>query len=88
MASKWHSLGEALLFDEDILDEIFTNNETDEGCLRDMLERYLEKSDMSHTWEEIEAAQKRINMEEHGIKINTCTVLCAGQKVVLKHVYT
>ena len=44
--------------DEDQLDEIFTNNETDEACLREMLELYMMRSDLSHSWEEIEAALK------------------------------
>ena len=56
VASKWQSLGKALSLDEDIIDEIYTNNETDEECLRDMLERYLMRNDVSHSWEEIEAA--------------------------------
>ena len=41
LASKWQSLGEALSLDEDQLDEIFINNETDEACLEVMLEQYM-----------------------------------------------
>ena len=44
-ASKWQSLGEALSLDEDRLDEIYTNNETDEACLQEMLELYLARPD-------------------------------------------
>ena len=32
--------GEALSLDKDRLDEIYTNNETDEACLEEMLELY------------------------------------------------
>ena len=60
VASKWQSLGKALSLDEDILDEIYTNNMTDEECLRDMLERYLLRNDVSHSWEEIETALSRV----------------------------
>ena len=59
-ASKWQSLGKALSLDEDRLDEIFTNNETDEACLEKMLEHYLQRSDLNHSWEEIEAALEKI----------------------------
>ena len=57
-ASKWQSLGEALSLDDDRLDEIFTNNETDEACLREMVELYMMRSDLDHSWEEIEHALK------------------------------
>ena len=53
MASKWHSLGEALSIDEDHLDNISTNNETDKACLQDMLEFYMENSNFKHNWEEM-----------------------------------
>ena len=65
-ASKWQSLGLALSLDDDRLDEIFTNNETNEACLQEMLELYMMRSDRNHNWEEIEAALERIaNGELH-----------------------
>ena len=60
MASKWKELGETLSLDDDLLDEIFTNNETDGECLRDMLERYLMRIDKNHSSEEIHAALRKI----------------------------
>lgn len=37
-ASQWKLLGEALvLFDDDHLDKIYTNNKTDEKCLQNIL---------------------------------------------------
>ena len=63
-ASKWQSLGLALSLDDDRLDEIFTNNETDEARLQEMLELYMMRSDHSHSWEEIEAALERITSGE------------------------
>ena len=38
--------------DEDLLDEIFTNNEADEECLRAMLEVWLQKS-TNPTWKDV-----------------------------------
>ena len=60
-ASKWQSLGKALSLDEDRLeDEVFPNNETDEACLLEMLELYMMRSDLDHSWEEIKAALEMI----------------------------
>ena len=64
VASKWKSLGEALSLDDDIVDEIFTNNETEEECLREMLERYLMRSDLKHNWEEIEDEEALASIEK------------------------
>ena len=61
VVSKWQELGAALSLDEDILDEMYTNNETDEDCLHDMLERYMMRSDLKHNWEEIDAALEKVN---------------------------
>jgi hypothetical protein len=61
--SKWQSLAEALSFDEDQLDEIFTNYERDEACLEVMLEQYMAKSYLDHSWEEIQKALKQIGKE-------------------------
>ena len=66
MASKSQALGEALSLDEDRLDEIFTNNETDEACLRVMLEHYMERSDLKHNWEEIREARRKVEEKDGG----------------------
>ena len=58
--SKWQSLGSALSLDEDRLDEIFTNNMTEEACLQQMLELYMKRTDLDHSWEEIKAALAKI----------------------------
>ena len=59
-ASKWQYLGLALLLDEDRLDEVFTNNERDEDCLQEMLELYMKRSDLNHSWEEVQVALEKI----------------------------
>ena len=63
VAFKWKSFGEDLSLDEDILDEIDTNNETDEDCLRDMLERCMMRFDLKHIRDTV---LRGINMEEEG----------------------
>lgn len=63
LASKWQSLGEALLLDDDQLDEINTNNETDEACLHEMLEVYMNWPGLNHSWEMIQEAVKKIKGE-------------------------
>ena len=77
IASKWWSLGEALSIDEDDLDIINTNNETDEACLQDMLEFHEEKCDLEHTWEVMATALKQIDQEGlfekiHSLYIEPC----------------
>ena len=67
LASKWQALGEALSLDEDHLDEIFTNNETEEACLRVMLELYMMRSDLKHSWEELETAMNKVREEDQGV---------------------
>ena len=48
---KWKQLGESLAIDEDHWDEIFTNGETDEECLKEILDVWIKKS--SPTWKEV-----------------------------------
>ena len=59
-ASKWQVLGEALSLNKDRLeDEVYTNNEREEDCLREMLELYMMRSDLNHSWEEIHTALEK-----------------------------
>ena len=46
IAGKWEELGAKLGLDEDYIDEVFTNNETDLLCFQNM----LEDSCRHHTW--------------------------------------
>ena len=64
LCPKWQSLGEALSLDEDRLHEIFTNNETNEACLREMLEVYMMRCDLKHSWEEIRAATNIVESKQ------------------------
>ena len=59
LAPQWQSLGDSLL-DDDHFDELSTKNETDETRLSEMLEVYMKRSDLKHSWEEIEEAVKKV----------------------------
>ena len=63
LAHKWLRLGEALSLDDDRLDEIYTNNETDEACLQEVLELYMARPDLDHSWEEVQEAVKKTGEE-------------------------
>ena len=60
--------------DEDLLDEIFTNNETDEECLKVMLEVWLQKS-TNPTWKDVTDALSKIgkNQLNHRCRITVVT---------------
>ena len=68
-AAKWRLLGKALSLHDDCLDEIYTNNSGDEACLTRMLEIYLTRTDLNHTWEEISRVLRRI--KETNLSINS-----------------
>ena len=59
MTDQWKKLGELLRIDEDLLDEIFTNNETNEDCLKAVLEVWLQKS-TNLTWKDVTRALKEL----------------------------
>ena len=56
----WLSLGKVLSLDNNLLDKIFANNDRDEDCLQEMLQLYLARPDLNHSWEEIQEALKNI----------------------------
>ena len=61
ICSKWKDLGMVMSMDDDYLDQVFTNNEGDEACLRDLLERYMDNGDFKHNWEEIVAILEKMD---------------------------
>ena len=79
MASDWKLLGETLPLDEDHVDEIYTNNGTEEGCLQEMLERYMMNGDFNHNWEEMATVLRKIGQDTiadriHNIHVKPCNV--------------
>ena len=88
IASKWKELGEALSLGEDHLDEIFTNNETDEACLLTMLEFYFMNTNFDHTWKEVERAVLIVNEGQSKLAVTViitivlCIIYAAGSSVI------
>ena len=63
IAPKWQLIGEQLGVSDTVLDEIFTNYESDHDCLIQMLDFWLRKHHSHPTWREIISALHL--MEEH-----------------------
>ena len=51
VAGLWKVIAERLGFDDDIIDEIFTNNETEEACLQDCVEQWIMR--LGPTWQKL-----------------------------------
>ena len=50
VAIHWRAIAEGLGFDEDHIEEIFTNNETDGACLQDCVEQWMR---LGPTWKKL-----------------------------------
>jgi len=61
MTPKWKQLAEVIGIDEDLVDEIFTNNEGDEECLRAVLEVWMKKSP---TWTTVTDSLNKIGEDQ------------------------
>ena len=55
---KWNEFGESLGINENLIDEIYTNSETDEECLKEILDVWIKKSSL--TWKEVADSLKTI----------------------------
>ena len=51
VSSQWKVIAEGVGFGEDLIDEIDTNNDTDEACLQDCVEQWVSKLDP--TWQKL-----------------------------------
>ena len=51
VAGRWRMIAEGLEFDEDLIDEIDTNNERDEDCLQDCVEKWISR--LQPSWEKL-----------------------------------
>ena len=47
---RWRDIAEGLGFVEDHIDQIYTNNETDVGCLQDVMEQWMR---LGPTWKKL-----------------------------------
>ena len=68
VAFMWQAIGEAFPLSEKRLDDIGTT-EGDEECLRQMIEAYMLRRDLSHTWDEVVNVLKKIGEDSLADKI-------------------
>ena len=57
-AAQWRIIAELFGFNENLVDEVYTNDETDEACLRNCVEQWVARLDP--TWEMIALVQKEL----------------------------
>ena len=64
----WQEIAEGLGFDNDIIDEIFTNNVMDEACLMNCIEIWVQR--LGPTWEKL--SRVLANMRENQLAHKAC----------------
>ena len=62
VAGRWKEIAEGLEFDEDLIDEIDTNNDMDEGCLQVCVEMWVSK--LKPSWKKLSHALKELGEVE------------------------
>ena len=62
VADRWKEIALGLGFDEDHIDEIGTNNPTDEACLQDCVEQWIHK--LQPSWEKLSHVLRDMGEEE------------------------
>ena len=62
VAGRWKEIAEGLEFDEDLIDEIDTNNDMDEACLQHCVEMWVFK--LQPSWEKLSHALRDLGEEE------------------------
>ena len=62
VAGRWKEIALGLGFDEDIIDEIGTNNSTDEACLQDCVEQWVAR--LQPSWEKLSHVLRGMGEEE------------------------
>ena len=62
VAGRWKEIAEGLEFDEDMIDEIDTNNDMNEGCLQVCVEIWVFK--LQPSWEKLSRALRDLEEVE------------------------
>ena len=57
---KWKALAAQFKLNDDLIDEIYTNNERDEDCLEEVIRFWYMNRDFQHTWSEVVTALEAI----------------------------
>ena len=71
VAGQWKEIAAGLVFGEDLIDEIFTNNQTDELCLRHMVEIWVSR--LAPSWETLSLALRDIGRNDLAHKTKAFT---------------
>ena len=88
VAGHWKMIASGLGFDEDLIDEIYTNNETDEACLQDCVEKWVSRLGLS--WERLSLVLRDLGEERLAQQAwnGGRRILLAVLKLILFSVYT
>ena len=62
VAGRWKTIAEGLGFDEDLIDEIYTNNEMNEACLQDCMEQWVGR--LQPSWEALSVVLSDMGEDE------------------------
>ena len=61
VAGRWKMIASGLGFNENLIDEIYTNNGTDEACLQDCVEKWVSRLEPS--WERLSLVLRDLGEE-------------------------
>ena len=50
LEARWKEIGDAFGLDEELIDEIDTNDELDSVCMEEVIRHYLQRGDATPTW--------------------------------------
>ena len=87
VAGRWKMIASGLGFDEDLIDEIYTNNGTDEACLQDCVEQWVSRLEPS--WERLSLVLRDLGEESLAQQAwnGGWRILLAVLKLILFSVY-
>ena len=68
-AGRWKAIADGLGFNEDMIDEINTNNEMNEACLQDCVEQWVAR--LGPSWEKISRILEDLG-EERCLTVQEC----------------
>ena len=85
VAGRWKMIASGLGFDEDLIDEIDTNNGMDEACLQDCVEKWVSKLEPS--WERLSLVLRDLGEESLALHAwsGGWRILLAVLKLIIDH---
>ena len=74
--TQWKIIAELFGFNEDLVDEVYTNDETDEACLRNCVEQWVARLDP--TWEMIALVKEELERRTVPCEEGECVIVGCG----------